>query len=166
MLSIFGKAAIPTRFVHYRPHPKDDGRLCFHSCLSVHTCGGGGDPSLMTGVLPMLTGGGGGVGGNPSEVCMGVLPSQAWKGVPLPISGWGYPHPGKGVHSLPWPGKGVPCCPDLERGYPIQNWEGGWMKGALDLSAALQIEMISIPRCCERHIHVTQDRVAFYAYFW
>ena len=27
--------------LYYQPHRKDDGRLCFHRCLYVHTWGGG-----------------------------------------------------------------------------------------------------------------------------
>ena len=85
----------------------DDGRLCFHRCLSVVTCGGVGvppsflligwglPPSFLTRWVP-----------HPSQ--QGVPSSQVWTGgYRLPKSGWGYPLPGRWV-SPSRPGEGTP----------------------------------------------------------
>ena len=91
----------------YRPHPKDDGRLCFHKNLSFNTPGGGrwyphptdrgfphpangGTPSFLIGVYPILP-----VRGVPPSFPMGTgtpilltgVPPSCWWGVtpPLPL---------------------------------------------------------------------------------
>ena len=48
--------------VHYRPHPKDDGRLYFHFVCQSTPGGGIPDPALDGGGVPdpALDGGGGG----------------------------------------------------------------------------------------------------------
>ena len=50
----------------YRPHTKDDGRLCFHRRLSVNICGwGGGPPSQVR------------TWGTPSHIRAGGTPSRS-----------------------------------------------------------------------------------------
>ena len=72
---------------YYRPHPKDDGRLCFQS---VHHCGGvGGVPQ------PGPDGG-------------GSTPDRSRQGVPWPGPGGGAPQPGPDWMGVPQPGMGTP----------------------------------------------------------
>ena len=73
---------------YYRPHPKNDGRLCFHRCLSLHTCEGGYP-------IPGQDG-----GDAPFPGLDGRYPIPGLdRGVPYPRSGqggtpsWGTPHP-------------------------------------------------------------------------
>ena len=98
----------------YRPHPKDDGRLCFHRRLSVHICWGRGvSHPADRGVLHARSrwGGGGGTpfqvqterGGTPTQVWMGGTPSQVQTGGGYPIPGLvgGYPPPHPGLDGIP-----------------------------------------------------------------
>ena len=66
----------------YRPHPKNDGKLCFHRRLSVHICGEG-TPSSWWGVPHPRSGWGyhilGLDGGTPSQVQMMGTPT-CWQG--------------------------------------------------------------------------------------
>ena len=112
------------------------GRYCFHRCVSVHICRGGG------GLPPHLADRGGGtpsfLRGEPPSFLMGYLilpdggggvpPSQVWMvGYPLPRSGQGVPPVSRMGYPPPiqtW--EGVPPCLDLGRGTPpVQTWEGG-----------------------------------------
>ena len=56
---------IVKNILYYRPHPKDEGRYCFHGCLS--------------GVPPVLVLSGGGGGGIPVRTRTGTNP-PAWPG--------------------------------------------------------------------------------------
>ena len=89
----------PTYF--NRPHPKDDGRLCFHRCVSVQLLAEGRGTYLGWG--------------------RGYLPWME-EGVPTLDKGRGYlPWMGKGA--LPWTGGGVPNL-DLGEGVPTLNGGG------------------------------------------
>ena len=81
----------------YRPHPKDDGRLCFHRRLSVNW-GGGEVPHLaFTRGVP------------PSGLHPGGTPSGLHLGNPIQPSSGGYPiwpSPGSTPSSLHWGGGG------------------------------------------------------------
>ena len=71
---------------NYRPHPKDDGRLCFYSCLSVNICGER---------VPHLADGGLGV----------PHPYHFWWGYPLPSQWAGTPSQIRMVRVPPIPGQ-------------------------------------------------------------
>ena len=94
---------------HYRPHPKDDGRLYFQS---VHTCGGGTRSSLGRGggyPIQPWTG-----GDTRSNLGWGGYPIQPWMGgVPQPWMGGGtWSSLGRGG------GFPIPCL----GGYPNLGW--------------------------------------------
>ena len=114
---------------NYRPRTKYEGRYCFHRCLSVHTCGRGGEYPIQ---------GQDGKGGSP-------FPCLDW-GVPNPRSGQGvtpgYPHAGRvpcqdggeypGVppsRSGPRSGQvgtmGYPHSTQDKGGYPLCPWPDG-----------------------------------------
>ena len=76
---------------YYRPHPKDDGRLCFHGRVSVNTCVGGG-------VVPASV-----LWGVPPPFIMGV-PLPRTGAYPFPRSGWGYPFPRAWMGGTPFTG--------------------------------------------------------------
>ena len=90
--------------VHYRPHPKDDGRLCFHRRLSIHIFREGGThPADGRYPIPGLD-----------------------RGVPHPRCGWRVPHPADGG--------GGTLSEVMMGGYPIPGHDGGtpsqvWMWG-------------------------------------
>ena len=69
---------------YYRPHPKDDSRLCFHRHLSVHIFGG--VPHLAEGGMSSFLMG----GGTPSQVRTGEYLRIPPVGTE---TGWGYPPP-------------------------------------------------------------------------
>ena len=103
---------------NHRPHPKDEGKYCFHRCLSVNILGGGyphpadqrmgypypswlggwyahpSHPVLMGGGVPhpAMRGGGtyprSGWGVPPSQIRMGIYPQLEQHSVYLPRGGW------------------------------------------------------------------------------
>ena len=100
---------LSTNIEHFcRPHPKDDGRLCFQS---VHHWGRGGVPPVWMGIphldldqgvpQPGLDGGvppcldlAWGTPPPPSGPGMGYSPARfGWRGTPLSGPGMGYPPP-------------------------------------------------------------------------
>ena len=92
-----------------RPHPKDDGRLCFHKSLPVN--GKGGTSSSWLSILPDG-------GGYPILPDGGSLPSW-W--VPHPSwEGW-VPHPSWWAYLI------LP----KERGYPVQDWIPSELDGGM-----------------------------------
>ena len=122
---------------HYRPHPKDDGRLCFQS---VHHCGGypgqgpdGGYPSQvqvqMLGTPARSRSRRGGVpqpgpgpdGGYPNQVQMGRYPGHVQMGHTPARDGvlliWTWTWDGA-PPVWTWTWEGVPPCLDLGWGTP------------------------------------------------
>ena len=121
-------------FYFYCPHPKDDGRLCFHKNLSVnilvstpiwltggYTCladRGGGTPIwLMGGIPSFLTG-----VPHPTDSAGRVPPSDQWEvphwdwmGYSNIRTGWGTPYPPLVLDG------GTPCQDGM--GYPPQKTE-------------------------------------------
>ena len=114
----------------YRPHPKDDGRLCFHRCVSVklsrgypHPADGGGGryPIQLTGGTYPIPGSDRGCmpipgldrGGTPGHPHLGQVPGQ----------GGGNPHCRCGQRGIPLSGQvpGVPPCPGLDGGTSLSR---------------------------------------------
>ena len=85
---------VSDKFVHYHPHPKDDGRLCFHRRLSVNICRRGGYPIQLTKGYPISCQDGGylyprsGWGVPQDTPCLDQVPGQD-KGYPIPGQGRG-----------------------------------------------------------------------------
>ena len=88
----------------YRPHPKDEGRYCYHKCLSVNISGG--YPHLADGRYPILPD-----GGYPSFPLGVPHPSQQGGGVSPSFLTGGTPFPGLDGSSTP--------CPNLDERYPL-----------------------------------------------
>ena len=118
----------------YRPHPKDDGRLCFHF---VHHCGGGGTPYTDGGRVSPFRSRLGGLphpltGGTPFPGLRRGYPIHWIGGYPLPSSRWGgggYPiHWWRGI-PFPGPGRGCPPSRSRQGGTrvtpPTWTWTGG-----------------------------------------
>ena len=118
----------------YRPHPKDDGRLCFHKNVSVNTPVRGNPIRLMgDGSTPILPD-----GGIPPSFLIGVPQLANWGGtlhrdwmrVPPVRTGWGHPplqldggtpYPCWDYMGVPhpcWDWMGVPPTPISWMGYP------------------------------------------------
>ena len=101
--------------------PSTTGRYCFHRCVSVYICQGGGT-LILPGDTPSFP-----IGSTPFPGLVGGLgrgtpPIQTWEGgTPHLDLGRGYPHLGKG-RGYPHLGKGYPLSRSGPRIGGTHNW--------------------------------------------
>ena len=121
--------------VCYRPHPKDDWRLCFHRCVCLFNFWRGVPPSGQTGGTPS-----GQLRVPPSSKPGGLPPSSQGGGVPSSsqLEGGTPIQPTGDYPSLPEGGvsQGTPHPSRVDWGTPCQEWMGvpsvlTWDRGTL-----------------------------------